>query len=83
MAERKQQQEQQANKDDGGAAQVQATVDEAEDKGYFGEVPDPTPNENYTLQGVGKGLPTPETDEGARQAAEQRARELARPQRDQ
>ncbi len=39
------------------------------DKGYLGVSPDPTPRENYTLPGVGKGLPTPETDDDAAAAA--------------
>lgn len=49
---------------DAGEAEVQAKMDEAEDKGYFGTTPDDTPNENYTLQGVTSGKPTPETDRG-------------------
>lgn len=48
--------------DDAGQAEVQKKFDEAQDKGYFGEVPDPTPNENYTLSGVASGKPTPETE---------------------
>lgn len=32
-----------------GNAEVQAKVDAAEDKGYFGEVPDKTPNKAYAL----------------------------------
>lgn len=48
--------------DDAGQAEVQARFDEANKKGYFGETPDETPNENYTLQGVTSGKPTPETD---------------------
>ncbi len=32
------------------------------DVGYIGEVPDPTPNENYTVAGVLAGKPTPETE---------------------
>ncbi len=48
---------------DVGQDEVQARVDEANEKGYFGETPDPTPNENYTVAGVVKGAPTPETDE--------------------
>jgi len=39
------------------------------DRGYTGVSPDPTPRENYTLAGVGKGLPTPETDGDAAAAA--------------
>lgn len=44
-----------------GASEVQARFDEANAKGYFGETPDDTPNENYTLAGVTAGKPTPET----------------------
>ena len=37
--------------------------------GYFGKVTDPTPNENYTVEGVASGAPTPETDAEAARAA--------------
>ena len=50
--------------DDAGQAEVQAKFDEANEKGYFGTTPDETPNENYTLQGVTSGKPTPETERG-------------------
>lgn len=50
--------------DEAGAAEVQEKFDEANEKGYFGEVPDETPNENYTLKGVTSGAPTPETERG-------------------
>ncbi len=50
--------------DDAGQAEVQATFDEAAEKGYFGESPDKTPRENYTLAGVNADKPTPETDRG-------------------
>lgn len=50
--------------DDLGAAEVQAKFDEANEKGYFGYSPDETPRENYTLQGVTSGKPTPETTRG-------------------
>lgn len=50
--------------DDAGQAEVQAKFDEAEAKGYFGETPDSTPNENYTLAGVIAGKPTPENQRG-------------------
>lgn len=49
---------------DAGQAEVQAKFDEANEKGYFGTTPDETPNENYTLQGVTSGKPTPETNRG-------------------
>ena len=50
--------------DDLGAAEIQARFDEANAKGYWGEVPDETPNANYTLKGVTSGKPTPETERG-------------------
>ena len=43
--------------------QVQEAFDEANERGYFGAVTDPTPNENYTVAGVTSGKPTPETDD--------------------
>lgn len=55
--------------DDAGAAEVQKTVDEAEEKGYLGETADPTPRENYSVDGVTSGKPTPETDSKAAEAA--------------
>lgn len=45
-----------------GASEVQAKVDEASKRGYFGETVDDTPRENYTLRGVTSGKATPETD---------------------
>lgn len=45
-------------------------------QGYLGFEVDPTPNENYTLEGVGQGLPTPETDAGAAAAAKARREAL-------
>lgn len=47
---------------DGGVDEVQANVDEELDRGFRGLEVDPTPNENYTVQGVTSGAPTPETD---------------------
>lgn len=47
---------------DGGASELQETFDRAQEQGFFGTEVDPTPNENYTLQGVTGGKPTPETD---------------------
>lgn len=51
--------------------EVQEAADKATEKGYIGIVPDPTPNENYTVAGVTAGKPTPETDD--KLAAEARA----------
>lgn len=57
---------------DSGEKQVQEAFDEANAKGYFGESPDKTPRENYTLQ-TPPDAPTPETE-----AAKQRAKEAGR-----
>jgi hypothetical protein len=37
---------------DSGEAEVQAKVDEAEEKGYLGETVDDRPREDYTLRGA-------------------------------
>ena len=50
--------------DPGGAALqkvVRDTVDEETAQGFRGSSGDPTPRKNYTVEGVGAGLPTPET----------------------
>jgi hypothetical protein len=52
---------------DVGEAEVASQFDEAEEKGYFGETPDDTPNENYTLKGVVADKPTPENQRGKQQ----------------
>lgn len=41
--------------------QVEEKLAKEQELGYRGYKPDPTPNEHYTLAGVGEGLPTPET----------------------
>lgn len=46
---------------DGGQAEVQARFDAEQEQGFRGVRADPTPLENYTLQGVTSGAPTPET----------------------
>lgn len=48
---------------DAGQDEVQKTVEKVEEKGFFGEEVDETPNENYTVDGVTSGKPTPETTE--------------------
>lgn len=50
--------------DEVGAGTVQAAFDAAAEQGFFGESPDKTPRDNYTLRGVGAGKPTPETTRG-------------------
>lgn len=51
--------------DEPGAAALQGFVKDQADRdqarGYRGVKSDTTPRENYTVAGVGKGLPTPET----------------------
>jgi hypothetical protein len=41
-----------AKASDHGKAAIQAVWDKANDQGYFGTVPDETPNEDYTVAGV-------------------------------
>jgi hypothetical protein len=56
---------------DASVAEVQANVDEITEQGYQGTRTDPTPLENYTVEGVISGAPTPETDaDAAAKAAE-------------
>ena len=50
---------------DSGEQQVDEAFEEANERGYFGTTTDPTPDENYTVEGVANGAPTPETDEEA------------------
>lgn len=56
---------------DVGEKEVQAQVDEETAQGFRGVRTDPTPLEHYTVEGVLKGKPTPETDEGAAKRAAQ------------
>lgn len=56
---------------DAAAKQVQEQADKETDQGFRGTKVDPTPNENYTVEGVTSGKPTPETD--AKQAEKARA----------
>lgn len=57
-----------------GNLRVQEQVDAENIAGYRGVNPDPTPNRNYTAEGAARGLPTPETDADAYQAAQQALR---------
>lgn len=45
-----------------GGKEVQAKMDVETAQGFSGFVPDPTPNENYTVAGVTSGAPTPENN---------------------
>lgn len=83
-SDEQQEQQQGGDRDDAvqaaksGNEAVQKLTDKETEQGYTGTVPDPTPNENYTVAGVTSGAPTPETDEGAAEAARQRHNEIAR-----
>jgi hypothetical protein len=61
-----------------GQDEVQQAFDEAAEKGYFGIEVDPTPNENYTLQGQVKGAKTPETDQKLADDAAAHLRKVSR-----
>lgn len=52
--------------DDVGEGQLQEVKDREEEHGLRGAKVDPTPNENYSVEGVTSGAPTPETDESVR-----------------
>lgn len=65
-------------KPDAGADTVQQEFDKANEQGFFGTEVDKTPNENYTLQGVASGAPTPETDADAREKAKLAADEAGK-----
>ena len=54
---------------------LQKAVEEEEKKGYSGFVPDPTPNERYSLES--NDWRTPETDPKAYQEAQQHLRKVA------
>jgi hypothetical protein len=49
--------------------EVEKKVEDETEQGFRGVQVDPTPRENYTVQGVVAGKPTPETDAGAAEAA--------------
>lgn len=51
-----------ARTQDAGQRQVQERFTAEQEQGFVGIEIDPTPNVNYTVQGVSKGAPTPETD---------------------
>lgn len=51
--------------------------EQAVDQGYIGVQVDPTPNDNYTIDGVTSGAATPETDADAKAAADARLAELS------
>ena len=57
--------------------ELQKITDEANEQGFYGIEVDPTPNENYTLQGQASGAKTPETDAATRKEAQAHAAEVA------
>lgn len=52
--------------EDVGQEEVQQRFDQEQEHGMRGVKMDPTPNENYTVDGVTSGAPTPETDDELR-----------------
>ncbi len=64
--------------DDRSTAEVQERVDRETERGFRGVEVDPTPNENYTVAGVIKGAPTPETDPEAAETARKGQAEAAK-----
>lgn len=68
------------NKPEAPDAEVQKRVDKETEQGFRGVEADPTPNENYTVQGVTAGKPTPETDDAAADAARKHAQGVERGQ---
>lgn len=50
---------------DAGQAEVEKKVEAEQDRGLRGTEVDETPNENYSVDGVTSGKPTPETKKGA------------------
>jgi hypothetical protein len=69
------------NDDDLGRAEVEEKLDTEQEQGFKGSVPDPTPNENYSVAGVTKGKPTPETDARQFEKARAELREVSGPER--
>lgn len=66
---------------DAGIAEVQEKFDAINERGFVGETTDPTPNENYSLEGgadpkTGSTGPTPETDPELAREADAAARGL-------
>jgi hypothetical protein len=59
------------------ADKVQENVDVETEQGFRGVEVDNTPNENYTVQGVTRGAPTPETDAATADEAAAHARGVA------
>jgi hypothetical protein len=66
-----------AEKADDSGKQVADNIAQETKQGFRGVEVDPTPNENYTLQGVTSGAPTPETDDGAAEDARKALSETA------
>lgn len=60
------------------ASGPQEVIDRETEQGFRGVEVDPTDNEAYTLKGVTSGMPTPETDEGAAEAARKAQADVAR-----
>jgi hypothetical protein len=68
-----------ADADAPGNAEMQKTVDKAEEQGFYGVETDPTPNSHYSVDGVTSGAPTPETDAKHADEVAKHVRDLAGP----
>lgn len=60
------------------ASGPQEVIDRETAQGFRGVEVDPTDNEAYTLKGVTSGMPTPETDEAAAEAARKAQADVAK-----
>jgi hypothetical protein len=58
--------------------EVQERADRETEQGFRGVEVDPTPNEAYTVAGVTKSAPTPETDDEAAEQARKAQADTAR-----
>lgn len=57
--------------------EVGLDIERGTEAGFLGTKVDPTPNENYTVEGVTADKPTPETDAKAAASATERRTEIA------
>lgn len=67
-----------AEKADDASKTADEVIGREVEQGFRGVEVDPTPNENYTMAGVVKGAPTPETDDSAAEKARKAAQDVSR-----
>lgn len=63
-----------AQTDDPVSKQAAQNAEQELEQGFRGAKVDPTPNENYTVDGVTSNAPTPETDPGLAAEADEASR---------